>query len=79
LCPVLKALNIPAELHIYGNVGHCFGMRASNKGAWLTGRSGYMTGWGILGFWGAGNNGYYSLMKILPSKSFNIFFEEVFL
>lgn len=28
-----KALNIPAELHIYGNVGHGFGIRASNKGA----------------------------------------------
>jgi acetyl esterase/lipase len=28
-----KAMNIPAELHIYAKTGHGFGMRASNKGA----------------------------------------------
>jgi len=28
-----KEANVPAELHIYGNVGHGFGIRASNTGA----------------------------------------------
>jgi endo-1,4-beta-xylanase len=28
-----KQTNIPSELHIYGNVGHGFGIRTSNKGA----------------------------------------------
>ncbi len=29
-----KQANIPAELHIYGNVGHGFGMRQTNSGAY---------------------------------------------
>jgi acetyl esterase/lipase len=29
-----KQANVPAELHIYGNVGHGFGVRATNKGAY---------------------------------------------
>ena len=34
-----KELNVPAELHIYSEAGHGFGVRASTKGAvagWLT-------------------------------------------
>jgi acetyl esterase/lipase len=29
-----KEANVPAELHIYGNVGHGFGIRATNTGAY---------------------------------------------
>jgi acetyl esterase/lipase len=29
-----KQANVPAELHIYGNVGHGFGVRSTNKGAY---------------------------------------------
>lgn len=29
-----KQANVPAELHIYGNVGHGFGMRTTNTGAY---------------------------------------------
>ena len=28
-----KKANVPAELHIYANAGHGFGMRSTNKGA----------------------------------------------
>jgi endo-1,4-beta-xylanase len=28
-----KKVGVPAELHIYSNVGHGFGLRASTKGA----------------------------------------------